>query len=160
MCLSNLIFYSSAFTELGNFTGSTGTHYLSTSDGLTVGTLYRIKWIVRSIIGFSEESDSLRVGFGAQAETPTDLAIDIDSSSSGTIAVTWSEVADGTLEILGYTLEMKGTNYEVIYDGSADPDTTSYIVTGLEPGAYYQFRVYSHNFNGLSEASDVLGAYA
>ena len=149
-----------AFTLVGNYTGSRGQHELTAANGITSGNIYRFKWVTRSIIGMSEESDWIRVGFGVQASQPTNLAIDIEYSSSGTITIKWDSVSGGTLPILGYTLDMKGEDYEIVYDGSSDSDTTRYTVTGLTPGAFYQFRVYSHNFNGPSLASDILGAYA
>ena len=149
-----------AFTIVGNYTGSRGQHELTSANSITPGNTYRFKWVTRSIVGFSDESDWLRVGFGVQASQPANLEIDIEYSSSGTITVKWDSVSGGTLPILGYILEMKEENYETIYDGTSDPDTTRYTVTGLTPGAFYQFRVYSQNFNGPSIASTTLGAYA
>ena len=55
---------------------------------------------------------------------------------------------------------MQNDSYMTIYDGSSDPDTTSFIVSNLIPGSYYQFRVLSYNFNGPSLTYSALGAYA
>ena len=151
---------NTAFTSLGSFSGSTGTHTLSA--GLTPGKIYRIRWRVKSDIGYSEVSEALRVGFGNQAETVTNLALDIDKSGPGIMAVTWDKANDGLLPILGYTLQIRqGTDtFETIYAGQSDSDTISYIAEGLKEGEYYELRVYSHNFNGESLSSTILGAYA
>ena len=107
-------------------------------------------------------SGALRVGLGVQANTPSNLVLNIAQSGPGIIAVNWDKAISGVLPILGYTLEMKttGSTFVTVYDGHSDPDTNSYIVEGLTPGSYYQFRVYSHNFNGKSLSSTILGAYA
>lgn len=49
-----------------------------------------------------------------------------------------------------------GTQYETIYDASNDPDSLTFTKYGLTAGELYSFRVYAVNFNGWSEASDVL----
>ena len=152
---------NTAFTSYGTFTGSSGTHSLTVSgDGLTAGKIYRVRWLVRSVIGDSQVSEAIRVGLGAQAETPANLALNLAESGPGSIAVTWDAANDGNLPILGYTLQIKDSSFITVYNGKSDPDTTSFKVDGLVPGKYYEFRVYSHNFNGASLSSTVLGAYA
>lgn len=160
---------NSDFRSVGIFTGSSGTHTFSASDvtltpQLVAGNLYRVRWTVQNAIDTSEVSEALRLGFDSQAETPTNLALDIKNSGPGQIALTWDAASDGNLPILGYTLQMRDNefigNFYTVYDGSSAPSTTSYVVKNLTPGSYYQFRVYSHNFNGKSDPSSYTGAYA
>jgi large repetitive protein len=160
---------NSGFRSVGTFTGSSGTHIFSASDTtltpqLEPGKLYRVRWAVENEIDSSEVSEALRLGFDSQAETPTNLALDINNSGPGKISLTWNAASAGNLPILGYTLQMRDnefiSNFYTVYDGSSAPSTTSYAVSNLTPGSFYQFRVYSHNFNGMSEASSYTGAYA
>lgn len=152
---------NSAFVSVGGGSGSSAQVQLSQAgQGLTPGSTYRVRWTVRSAFGYSDPSDSLRFGFGSPAEAPTNLVLDIANSGPGRIAVSWDKANDGELPIQGYTLQMRGSSFTTLYDGSADPDTTSFVVSGLPPGEYFEFRVLSHNFNGQSSSSNVLGAYA
>lgn len=51
-------------------------------------------------------------------------------------------------------VEMSTGIKKVIYDGSLNSVITSYLVQGLDTGAYYGFYVTSFNFNGESLPSD------
>ena len=53
-------------------------------------------------------------------------------------------------------VEMANGNLELVYDGSLNAAITSYLVQGLNTGAYYGFYVTSVNFNGESLPSDEL----
>lgn len=152
---------NTSFGLVSNATGNSGTVTLPLSgQTLTKGKIYSVRWSVRSIIGTSQVSDILRFGYGASANPPTSLAIDLPNSSSGTIALTWNKATDGDLKILGYVLQMQTDTYTTIYDGRHDPDTTSYTISGLTPGKFYQFRVMSYNYNGPSLTYSTLGTYA
>lgn len=44
--------------------------------------------------------------------------------------------------------------YKTVYDGENLPQGTNYLVTGLETGTQWSFKLYALNFNGRSEPSD------
>jgi hypothetical protein len=50
--------------------------------------------------------------------------------------------------------------YEFVYDGSTNPDQFHSTIVGLQTGKLYKFRVYSLNFNGLSQPSADHQVYA
>lgn len=50
--------------------------------------------------------------------------------------------------------------FDVIWNGSAKPEITSYLWTGVETGQFYKFRHRVLNKNGASEYSDVLLTWA
>ena len=71
--------------------------------------------------------------------------------------VQWAEGTAGDIPILGYKLYMieKGSGVEtLVYDGSLNPLTTQYSVSGLVPGEYYAFYVVAIDFNSESDKSD------
>ena len=150
------------------FTGSSGTHTFTESTDaafeVTPGKIYRVRWKVTNLIGTSEGSKALRIGFGEQSSTPSNFRNKVSSSSAGKIVLEWDSVSVVNLPITGYSVQMKTNeffeSYVTVYDGSSSPDITNCLVDNLEEGKYYQFRVYSHNFNGKSAASTVIGAYA
>jgi hypothetical protein len=67
--------------------------------------------------------------------------------------VSWTAVVGGDIATLGYQLfvSSKGSGqFTKIYDGSQNPDTLSYNVTGLTTGQSYSFYVIAVNYNGIS----------
>ena len=152
---------NTSFVLVSNIAGSSGTTTLPISgQTLTKGKIYSVRWTIRSIIGTSQPSEVLRFGYGASANSPTNLSIDLSNSGPGIISLNWNKATDGDLKIIGYVLQMQLDSYTTIYDGRNDPDTTSYIISGLTPGKYYQFRVMSYNFNGPSLSYSTFGTYA
>lgn len=68
--------------------------------------------------------------------------------------VEWTEGTAGDIPIDGYLLYMikKGTGVQtLVYDGSLNPDTKTFEITGLETAEYYALSLKSVNFNGVSE---------
>ena len=75
----------------------------------------------------------------------------------------WNQMVSTDLPILGYKLDMTFFNssiYEFVYDGASNPDQVTTTVAGLVTGQLYKFRVYSVNFNGLSDPSAEYSVYA
>jgi hypothetical protein len=50
--------------------------------------------------------------------------------------------------------------YEVIYDGQGHPEYTTYVLTTVEAGNYYNFRYKAFNKNGESAYSDIFMTWA
>ena len=98
---------NTSFTLVNTITGSSGITTLSAaSQGLIPGKIYSVKWTVRSTIATSDYSDILRFGYGASANSPTNLSLDVSNSGPGVISLKWDKAIDGDLSILGYTLQM------------------------------------------------------
>jgi hypothetical protein len=75
--------------------------------------------------------------------------------------VTWAAVPDADLSTNGYIVEMLlNNNWVVVYDGQTNSNTLTRTQFGLTTAQEYKFRVYSVDFNGVSDASTVLSAYA
>ena len=51
--------------------------------------------------------------------------------------------------------EADSLEYETIYDGQNLPQGTSFLVTGLETGTRWSFKLYALNFNGKSEPTNI-----
>ena len=78
------------------------------------------------------------------------------SSTRDSITVQWALSDDGGSQISGYRLYQTdyATGIETLaYDGTLNPLATSYRVTGLTEGAWYQFRVAAINRAGEGEKS-------
>ena len=68
--------------------------------------------------------------------------------------IQWTAAASSDIPVDGYQLFMikKGGNegYKMVYDGSLNPTTFSFEITGLETGSYFAFYVVAVDFNSVS----------
>jgi len=98
--------------------------------------------------------------FAAATLATAPVAIYKDSSNSSTteIKLYWDEVADTEIATTGYYLYMAdygSETYDLIYDGTNKPQITSQVVSGLETGSQYKFKLSALNFNGEGTMSSV-----
>uniref|UniRef100_A0A7N8Y5C1 Titin n=1 Tax=Mastacembelus armatus TaxID=205130 RepID=A0A7N8Y5C1_9TELE len=79
-------------------------------------------------------------------------------STNTSISLEWSRPADdGGMEVIGYIIEMvKGEDTEWTRVNEELVAQTSFVVTGLETGAEYKFRVAAVNHMGRSENKEIL----
>jgi hypothetical protein len=71
-------------------------------------------------------------------------------------------VQDADLYTEGYFLEMLADDdtWLEVFSAPSNPDALSTTVFGLKTGKLYKFRVFAQDFNGASEPSSILEAYA
>jgi hypothetical protein len=87
-------------------------------------------------------------------------------STKTSIAINWNPTPDNQElsggKVTGYKVYMAQVNglYKVIYDGSGQRTTTSFIEEDLQVGYLYRFKVSALNFNGEGALSDELQTYA
>ena len=125
------------------------------SNPLVAGNYYRFRYRAKNSLGYSEYSDTLRVGLGPLPQKPSVPTRSTDGNTSTSIGVTWNVLASETLEVTAYNLYMddgQGVSYSVIYSGTC----SDYAVEGLTPGVLYSFYVTAVNFNGEGEPSEIV----
>jgi hypothetical protein len=147
------------FTKIAESSTSFSHPLTLLSDGLILGKIYSFKARAQNIIGYSDYSPSKRVGFGAQAPQPSNLRVTEVDVNEGRIVIEWDSITPTDLDILGYHVEQGLTN-PIVIEEISDPDITQAIVNGLIKGPAYYFKVQSFNFNGFSDPSSILEAYA
>uniref|UniRef100_A0A3B4HBM5 Fibronectin type-III domain-containing protein n=2 Tax=Haplochromini TaxID=319058 RepID=A0A3B4HBM5_9CICH len=81
----------------------------------------------------------------------------VSDSTSTSISLEWTKPADdGGMEILGYIIEMvKGEEVEWKRVNEELVTETNYVVTGLQTGAEYKFRVAAVNHVGRGEDKEI-----
>jgi len=139
---------------VASYTSNLMTHTLSdTTDVLVAGTKYYFKLKATNAIGDSEFSDEALFALASLPSQPSAPYKDSSLSSTSSIFVRWSAVADTEINTSGYKLYMDGGNngdFSLVFDGSGAPGTLSYLASGLTPGKAYRFKVVALNFNGES----------
>ena len=96
------------------------------------------------------------VGMGERPPATSAPTRDSLLSNATSAFLTWLPITTSDLPIRGYLLQMDdglGGAYQTIYDGSLNPQATSYLVTGLIPGRSYKFGVTALDVNGLGAMS-------
>ena len=74
------------------------------SNPLTAGNYYRYRYRAKNSLGYSEYSDTLRVGLGPFPSKPSTPVRDVDGNSATSIGVAWDVISDETLEVTAYNL--------------------------------------------------------
>ena len=75
----------------------------------------------------------------------------------------WPVQRDNEIRVSGYVLEADLEHvgvYDVIWDGQGHPEITSYILTTVTTGDYYNFRYKVFNDIGESVYSDIFTTWA
>lgn len=123
---------------------------------LIIGTIYRFKVSAINRIGEGPTSNYVRVAIANPASTLAAPTINRSRSTKTSLFVEWTEGPPGDIPVDGYQLYMikKGgkDGYELVYDGSLNPTTFSYQVTGVT-GASYALYVVAVDFNSVSQPS-------
>jgi len=122
------------------------------ANSMTKGLNYRFMFS-RNAIGYSDFSDSSRVGLGPLPSQPTPSPQrDVVGNSPTSIGLKWNELVGETLEVLEYRLYMddgNGVIFNMIYKGI----DLNHIATNLTSGIGYSFKVSAVNFNGEGQQS-------
>ena len=125
---------------------------------LNEGTEYEFRVMAVNDAGVGTPSN---VSIPIKAAEPKDIpsapsVVCVSDSSNTTISLEWTRPADdGGMEVLGYIIEMvKGEEEEWKRVNKELATQTTYIVTGLETGAEYRFRVAAVNHVGQSEEQE------
>ena len=147
------------FSPVASYTGSSLSFILDSTveTSFVTGETYRFRISAVNVIGEGPQSNYIRVALARPASPPTAPTINRDLSGTTSMFVQWEEGAAGDIPIVGYRLYMiaKGSGVEtLVYDGSLNPLTTQYSVSGLTPGDYYAFYVVALDFNSESEKSE------
>lgn len=113
-------------------------------DGLTAGTIYKLRVLAVNLYGSSELSDEVNAGVSSFPGKPNPVTkLDLESSTSS-ITIEWETSLDTELPVIGYLLKINdGANdeYTVAYDGKNFPNVRKYLVTRLETASIYYFTV-------------------
>ena len=124
----------SSFRQLTSYSQFTQLHTLEQSaDGLGLtGTLYRVKFAaVNELALRSDFSNEFIFRLGPLPSQPAPVNKVDAFSSGGMIALEWSAVTTDSLDILGYKLYANSGRNEplrLVYDGSTDPQTTTFVL--------------------------------
>jgi len=157
------------FTEVTSYTSAGGSnaslliHTLTVAqNALITGKIYTFKFRASNSVGYSSFSKLTRIGLGMQSGAPLNLASDLTLNGPTYVQLNWDEVPDSDLPTLGYQVEFLDDDdiWKIVFNASSNPDALQTIISGLETGKLYQYRVYSVNFNGRSQPSDIFSIYA
>jgi len=125
---------------------------------LTDGMEYEFRVMAVNNAGVGTPSN---VSIPIKAAEPKDIpcapsVVCVSDSSNTTISLEWSRPADdGGMEVLGYIIEMvKGEEEEWKRVNEELVTQATYVVTGLETGAEYRFRVAAVNHVGRGEEQE------
>jgi titin len=142
--------------QVADFDGGTTVHQVT---GLDPGLLYKFAVYAINAEGTSQSSLYTTMASSELPSKPVAIYKDAVVSNQTQLLVYWDKVANAQIPTSGYILEMAeygSLDYQVVYNGTNLPQVLSYTVTGLETGSRRSFRLYALNFNGVSEASDVV----
>lgn len=122
---------------------------------LTTGSTYRFKYRAQNSNGYSLWSQPTSVAFAPLPASPSGLVRSSTGNSESSISLIWTEVIGEALPVLQYILYVNdGTSVAnaEIYRGSS----TTFIMTGTNPGSQYSFYISAENFNGEGTLSPEL----
>ena len=120
-------------------------------EGLVNGKVYRFVFGASNAFGDSVYSLELIAGLGAVPPAPSQLTTTLLKETFEAFVVSWDAVTASDLPVLGYVLLMDDGlqgDFEVAYDGSINPQVTTFQATGLVPARTYRFKAYAVDVNG------------
>jgi hypothetical protein len=158
---------SDSYSEVASYNGEASITLDQVADGLVYGTIYKFRYYAVNEEGSGPTSPVLNVAMNAVPAAPSTPVRSEASSSETSIALSWNDVSEDPVldgnRITGYRLyaaKDQSNIFTLIYDGSTIPTVRSKIVTELETGSRYDFKVSAINFNGECPTSDVLTTYS
>lgn len=148
--------FTSSFTQMSLYLGTTMTYGISPLDNLVRGRIYRFKTRAINVVGASDFSIISYIAYGdvpAAPSAPTQV-----STTRTSITVAWLPPASSDLAVKGYVLSMDdGINgeFKPIFIGTNRPDVLTYQVGDLITGRPYRFYVQAMDENGISLPSPI-----
>ena len=137
------------------YSGTSSSHTVSTTDGLTTGVTYRYVLVASNDFGDSAKSKETRVALGNLPPTPSAPSKVETASTTTSITIAWSAVTSAdSVPITGYLVFMDdglNGNFKQVYDGRNKPLQLYFTAVKLETGLPYRFTVASVNVNGVSQ---------
>jgi len=128
--------------------------------GLTNGVSYLFKINAKNSIGTSPDSniDSATPSTSTSSSVPNQIRKVTATPSSGQVLLSWIEPSDNGAFITSYIISVseRGTNVFTTYPNL--PDSTQAIISGLNNGITYQFKISAVNSVGVGRASDPINA--
>ena len=126
--------------------------------GLSSGTLRRYRVAAINRLGTGEWSGEASATTSSVPGRPGRLTARARGTSS--IELNWSAPSSGASAITGYRIEASptGTSRWTVLETDADPKTTDYTHTGLDPGTKRYYRVLAINRAGRGDWSNVASA--
>ena len=129
-------------------------------------TVYRVKFrAVNDLDKYSDFSQELIFALGSLPTTPDAPVKIIAESKSDAIMISWNEITNDSLAIIGYRLYADSglkDELKLVYDGKNKAANTQFLFTSaviddvpLSNLLFYRFQVTSLNFNGESQRSDI-----
>lgn len=150
---------SSVFTLVAGYDYATdGFAYtvIAADEGMTaISKLYRFRYRSKNEVGYSDYSDTLRIGLGPLPSAPNAPTRAVDGNSESSIALEWDELTGETLDVIDYMVYMddgQGVIFTKVYDGRC----ASAIIENLTPGVEYSFYITATNFNGEGAVSNTV----
>jgi hypothetical protein len=133
----------------------TQTHVISVQassfkfDSLNPATSYSVKIKVNNLVGESEWSDLVVATTGIESSRPG--IISFDASTRTTLSLSWSKLEGANtggsdsnpLQIIYYHLHVSDSDSETIHQITGDQST--FVVTSLQAGKEYKFRMKAEN---------------
>ena len=140
------------------YTDNSMSHTVTVASGLVnAHEKYRFRIYCNNDFGPSDPSGEIVLSIASLPSKPDPVTKDQSESSENSIKVVWTELTD-VEEETGYYIYMADISdngeYELVYDGSANPIRLTYTALLLTPGKSYGFKVQAINFNGIGELSD------
>jgi hypothetical protein len=95
------------YADAGGDQASLLIHSLTVADDdLIEGLIYTFKFRSANTVGWSDNTELLRVGLSDIVAAPENLASNFTLATATTLVMTWDEVADDELITDGYSLEL------------------------------------------------------
>ena len=152
---------------LSNYDGSSDNYLLDlNNDGLEAGQVYRIRLRAQNSVGWGQYSYDLLAALSSEPQVPEVPTRDENLSTETSIAIYWNPTPDNQElnggKVTGYNVYMAQGNglFKVVFRGSGQRTTTSFIAEDLQVGNLYRFKTSALNFNGEGALSGELQTYA
>ena len=153
-----------SYAAVAAYDGQAETYVVTQAvEGISGGERYRFVTTATNVHGESLPSQEVRAAVGAPPGQPAQLQRSMGLSTRTQLAVEWAVEPDTEIPITGYVLEWDNGEgdgvYVEIWNGRGRPEVLAHSIAAAT-GVKYSFRHKSVNFNGESEYSEVLEAYA
>ncbi|KAL4096057.1 hypothetical protein PRIC1_009422 [Phytophthora ramorum] len=145
---------------------STGVLYASFAVALDAGTItvpsllantsYFVKVSLKTTVGDSEFGEAQSFTTGEPSQPGKFARLKIDNIGSSSLSLSWAgPLNSGGGTVSGYLVYQRtSTSSELVYNGSDDSNTTSYLIRGLLAETLYEFAVVGINQYGITSKED------